>query len=78
MGTFDELANSGKDFAMLLSALQEGKDKDTDSLTSSEVSIRTFLPFLFNDIFDTEGLTKKRSSRFLPYPFLDGTLKRKY
>nr|UEO57357.1 ABCC3 [Conogethes punctiferalis] len=34
MGTFDELVNSGKDFAMLLAAIQEGKDKDADSVGS--------------------------------------------
>lgn len=34
MGTFDELASSGKDFSLLLGSLQEGKDKDSDSITS--------------------------------------------
>nr|ASU47346.1 ABCC3 [Cnaphalocrocis medinalis] len=34
MGTFDELANSGKDFSMMLASLQEGKDKDADSVGS--------------------------------------------
>ncbi|GBP41931.1 hypothetical protein EVAR_31694_1 [Eumeta japonica] len=34
MGTFDELITSGKEFAMMLSSLQEGKDKDADSITS--------------------------------------------
>ncbi|XP_041974693.1 ATP-binding cassette sub-family C member 4-like [Aricia agestis] len=32
MGTFDELAASGKDFSLMLSALHEGKDKETDSV----------------------------------------------
>lgn len=34
MGTFDELVASGKEFSQLLSTLQEGKDKDTDSISS--------------------------------------------
>ncbi|XP_013195380.2 ATP-binding cassette sub-family C member 4 isoform X2 [Amyelois transitella] len=34
MGTFDELASSGKEFSMLLTALQDGKDKDTESVGS--------------------------------------------
>ncbi|XP_053601473.1 ATP-binding cassette sub-family C member 4-like [Plodia interpunctella] len=34
MGTFDELASSGKEFAMLLTALQDGKDKDSESVGS--------------------------------------------
>lgn len=34
MGTYDELVSSGKEFAMLLSSLEEGKDKDTDSMGS--------------------------------------------
>ncbi|CAH0722571.1 unnamed protein product, partial [Brenthis ino] len=34
MGTFDELVSSGKEFAQLLSAIQEGKDKDSDSIGS--------------------------------------------
>lgn len=34
MGTFDELVSSGKDFSMLLSSLQEGKEKDSESLGS--------------------------------------------
>ncbi|XP_041974687.1 ATP-binding cassette sub-family C member 4-like [Aricia agestis] len=33
MGTFDELVSS-KDFSFMLSSLQEGKDKDTDSIGS--------------------------------------------
>ncbi|XP_075985107.1 ATP-binding cassette sub-family C member 4-like [Anticarsia gemmatalis] len=37
MGTFDELVTSGKDFAMLLSSLQEGKDKDSDSVGSKSI-----------------------------------------
>lgn len=37
MGTFDELVSSGKDFAMLLSSLQEGKGTDTDSMGSKSV-----------------------------------------
>ncbi|CAG9575807.1 unnamed protein product [Danaus chrysippus] len=36
MGTFDELVSSGKEFAMMLSALQEGKDKDSDSINSGK------------------------------------------
>lgn len=35
MGTFDELVSSGKEFAQMLVSLQEGKDKDTDSINSS-------------------------------------------
>lgn len=38
MGTFDELASSGKEFAMLLTALQDGKDKDSESVGSGVVS----------------------------------------
>ncbi|XP_026726076.1 multidrug resistance-associated protein 4-like [Trichoplusia ni] len=34
MGTFDELVGSGKDFAMMLAGLQEGKDKDAESMGS--------------------------------------------
>lgn len=34
MGTFDELASTGKEFSMLLSLLQEGKEKDSESLSS--------------------------------------------
>ncbi|XP_028160238.1 probable multidrug resistance-associated protein lethal(2)03659 [Ostrinia furnacalis] len=34
MGTFDELVESGKEFATLLASLQEGKDKDADSVGS--------------------------------------------
>ncbi|XP_045455242.1 ATP-binding cassette sub-family C member 4-like [Melitaea cinxia] len=36
MGTFDELVSSGKEFAQMLVSLQEGKDKDTDSINSSK------------------------------------------
>lgn len=43
MGTFDELANSGKDFSMMLASLQEGKDKDADSVGSGVVSISYLL-----------------------------------
>ncbi|KAM3966701.1 LOW QUALITY PROTEIN: ATP-binding cassette subfamily C member 4-like [Aphomia sociella] len=35
MGTFDELVASGKQFTMMLMSLDEGKDKDTESVTSS-------------------------------------------
>ncbi|XP_072936036.1 ATP-binding cassette sub-family C member 4-like [Epargyreus clarus] len=34
MGTFNDLVSSGKDFAMLLATLQEGKDKDSESVGS--------------------------------------------
>lgn len=34
MGTFDELASSGKDFSLMLTSLQEGKDKDGDSISA--------------------------------------------
>ncbi|KAG6463316.1 hypothetical protein O3G_MSEX013801 [Manduca sexta] len=34
MGTFDELASSGKEFSMMLTSLQEGKEKDSDSLSA--------------------------------------------
>ncbi|KAJ0181177.1 hypothetical protein K1T71_003262 [Dendrolimus kikuchii] len=34
MGTFDELAAMGKEFSMTLSSLQEGKEKDNESLSS--------------------------------------------
>ncbi|KAM3966456.1 LOW QUALITY PROTEIN: ATP-binding cassette subfamily C member 4-like [Aphomia sociella] len=34
MGTFDELVSSGKEFAMMLTSLQEGKDKDAESVGS--------------------------------------------
>ncbi|KAI5634802.1 ABC transporter domain-containing protein [Phthorimaea operculella] len=34
MGTFDELISTGKEFATMLNALGEGKDKDTESDTS--------------------------------------------
>lgn len=37
MGTFDELVSSGKDFSLMLSQLQEGKDKDSDSLGSRSI-----------------------------------------
>ncbi|XP_023934406.1 ATP-binding cassette sub-family C member 4 [Bicyclus anynana] len=37
MGTFDELVSSGKEFAQLLSSLQEGKDQDTASIASGKV-----------------------------------------
>lgn len=39
MGTFDELVSSGKEFAQMLVSLQEGKDKDTDSINSSVSNI---------------------------------------
>lgn len=32
MGTFDELVTNGKEFAMMLASLQEGKE-DSDSLS---------------------------------------------
>lgn len=44
MGTFDELVSSGKEFAMLLSTLQEGKDKDSDSINSG---VRCELIFIY-------------------------------
>lgn len=47
MGTFDELVSSGKEFAMLLSALQEGKDADSNSVTVSIV-FRMYLYCLKN------------------------------
>ncbi|XP_045760841.1 ATP-binding cassette sub-family C member 4-like [Maniola jurtina] len=34
MGTFEELVSAGKEFAQLLNALQEGKEKDTASIGS--------------------------------------------
>ncbi|CAH0405949.1 unnamed protein product [Chilo suppressalis] len=34
MGTFDELIQSGKEFSSMLASLQEGKDKDGDSVGS--------------------------------------------
>ncbi|CAH2267214.1 jg2942 [Pararge aegeria aegeria] len=37
MGTFDELVASGKEFAQLLSSLQEGKEKDTASIGSGKL-----------------------------------------
>ncbi|KAJ8734777.1 hypothetical protein PYW08_014027 [Mythimna loreyi] len=37
MGTFDELVSSGKDFSLMLAQLQEGKDKDSDSLGSRSI-----------------------------------------
>ncbi|XP_021200213.3 ATP-binding cassette sub-family C member 4 [Helicoverpa armigera] len=37
MGTFEELVNSGKEFSMMLSQLQEGKEKDSDSLGSRSI-----------------------------------------
>ncbi|KPI93322.1 putative multidrug resistance-associated protein lethal(2)03659 [Papilio xuthus] len=54
MGTFDELVSSGKDFAMLLSALQEGKEKDADStsLTKTDEKAR---PALLKAISINEG-----------------------
>ncbi|XP_059049067.1 ATP-binding cassette sub-family C member 4-like [Achroia grisella] len=35
MGTFDELVSSGKEFATMLTSLQEGKDKDSESVGSA-------------------------------------------
>lgn len=35
MGTFDELVATGKEFAQMLSSIQESKDKDTDSVASA-------------------------------------------
>nr|AUO38741.1 ABCC3 protein [Spodoptera frugiperda] len=37
MGTFDELVSSGKEFSMMLSQLQEGKEKDTESVGSRSI-----------------------------------------
>ncbi|XP_068628826.1 ATP-binding cassette subfamily C member 4-like [Battus philenor] len=37
MGTFDELVSSGKEFAMMLASLQEGKEKDNENNTAGKV-----------------------------------------
>ncbi|XP_022822572.1 multidrug resistance-associated protein 4-like [Spodoptera litura] len=37
MGTFDELVSSGKEFSMMLAQLQEGKDKDAESVGSRSI-----------------------------------------
>ncbi|XP_047540734.1 ATP-binding cassette sub-family C member 4-like [Vanessa atalanta] len=53
MGTFEELASSGKQFAQMLSSLQDGKDKDADSIKSGKLDDK---PALLRTISTTESI----------------------
>ncbi|XP_050359934.1 ATP-binding cassette sub-family C member 4-like isoform X2 [Nymphalis io] len=53
MGTFEELASSGKQFAQMLSSLQESKDKDTESINSAKLEDK---PALLRAISTTESI----------------------
>lgn len=46
MGTFDELVATGKEFAQMLSSIQENKDTD------SVVSIWLFMSYILNIFFN--------------------------